>query len=93
MPHCLGAIDGKHVNIVRPKNSGSLFFNYKNTFSIVLLAACDSNYRFTYVNVGALGSQSNSGILSRCSFGRMILRGELDVPPQDNLPGILKLFL
>ncbi|XP_017467698.1 PREDICTED: uncharacterized protein LOC108360066 [Rhagoletis zephyria] len=87
MPHCLGAIDGKHVNIVRPINSGSLFFNYKKTFSIVLLATCDSNYTFTYVDVGALGSQSDGGVLSKSAFGKMILRAELDIPSQDYLPG------
>lgn len=31
-PNCIGAIDGKHIRVLCPKNSGSVFLIIKNIF-------------------------------------------------------------
>lgn len=79
-PNCIGAIDGKHVNIIAPPNSGSLFFNYKKTFSIVLLAIVDPEYRFIAVDIGAYGKNSDGGIYSSSTFGKALERNTLNIP-------------
>ena len=60
--NCIGAIDGKHIMIQCLSNSGSLFFNYKSYFSIVLLAVASADYRFVMVGIGAYGSSNDSGV-------------------------------
>jgi hypothetical protein len=32
-PHCLvGAVAGKHIPVIKPQHSGSMFYNYKDFF-------------------------------------------------------------
>ena len=48
-PNCLG-------NTIS-SNSESLYYNYKGTYSIVLLAVCDANYRFITFDIGEAGKR------------------------------------
>lgn len=61
-PNCVGAIDGKHVRVRCPPHSGSAFFNYKDFFSIVLLAIVDANCKYVAIDVGSYGREGDAGI-------------------------------
>ncbi|XP_025191561.1 uncharacterized protein LOC112591838, partial [Melanaphis sacchari] len=59
-PNCIGAINGKHIRMKCPKNTGTLYFNYKEHFSIVLLALVDANCKFLIIDVGSYGKEGDS---------------------------------
>ncbi|XP_071571334.1 uncharacterized protein [Temnothorax nylanderi] len=86
-PNCIGAIDGKHVTAQCFKNTGSAFYNYKGTYSTVLIGVCDADLRFTYVSIGSAGRESDGGIFQSLEFGRCIEAETLPLPPPKVLPG------
>lgn len=75
-PNCVGAIDGKHVMVQKPRGAGSEYFSYKKVHSINLMAIADSRYRFIMVDVGQYGSESDGGVWEQCSFNQKIYSGK-----------------
>ena len=85
-PNCVGAIDGKHVMINCPSNSGSLYYNYKYQFSIVLMAVVNADYKFSMVDIGDYGSNPDGSIFASSSLGKKICEDDLDLPEDRPLP-------
>nr|CAH7734522.1 unnamed protein product [Callosobruchus chinensis] len=71
-PNCIGAWDGKHIRIKCPSHSGSMFFNYKHYFSIVLQGLVDDHYRFISIDVGGYGKQSDGGTFQASKLSKLL---------------------
>ncbi|XP_028982504.1 putative nuclease HARBI1 [Diachasma alloeum] len=72
-PHCLGAIDGRHVAVKKPPNSGKLYYNFKGYHSIVLQAVVDANYRYIFIDVGGFGCQHDSTTFKASQFYKALM--------------------
>lgn len=66
----IGALDGKHILIRSSPTSGSYYYNYKKTFSIVLMALVDASYRRV----------SDSGVFKNCSVYYKLEQNSLNLP-------------
>ncbi|XP_067142183.1 uncharacterized protein [Centruroides vittatus] len=84
-PHCLGAIDGKHVQIICPKQSGSAYYNYKGFYSVVMMSIVRADLSFIYVDAGTNGRQSDSSIWNASNLKKAINDGKLNFPPDSPL--------
>lgn len=63
-----------------PNNAGSSYYNYKNSHSIVLLAVCDANYIFIFVDIGAYGRRSDGSIFRSSLIGQKFHNKEMNFP-------------
>ncbi|XP_026482095.1 uncharacterized protein LOC113389257 [Ctenocephalides felis] len=81
--HCLGAIDGKHIDIIPPSGSGSYYYNYKCRHSMVLLAIVNANYQFNMCDFGVNGRILDGGVLQTTEFYDKLQKNELNIPSND----------
>lgn len=86
LPNCVGAMDGKLIELFAPSRTGSLYFNYSRYFSENLLAICDAHKSFIYVDIGSYGQQTDGGILFNSTFGKRMDMNKLNLPPPCPLP-------
>lgn len=85
-PHTCGALDGKHINCRCPPNSGSLYYNYKGFYSVVLMALVDADYKFIWADIGGMGSASDAQIYNASELKECVENGSLGFPDPEPLP-------
>ena len=85
LPNCIGAIDGKHIQIKAP-NQGSEYYNYLGYQSIILLAMVDAHYWITYFDVGTNGRAGDASVFRDSTLYRGLERNEVGIPDPRPLP-------
>lgn len=78
---------GNYVVIQAPDNSGSLCYNYKRTYSIILLVVVDAKYVFRVINISGYGRATDGRSLYNFVFGEGLRDGTLDLPEDTFIPG------
>ena len=84
--HVCGALDGKHIAIRAPSNSGTVFHNYKGFFSLILLGLADADYKFLWADVGANGSSSDCAVFNASPLRTALETGDIGFPAPHPLP-------
>lgn len=57
---------------------------------MVLMAVCDADYKFIYVDIGAMGQSSDGGVWKRCTLHEDLYddNNPLQIPPPDIIAGM-----
>lgn len=77
VPHCLGAVDAKLLDV-----------SYKSENDIVLMASCDAQLNFTWMDMATVTDAVNNQIHWQQGFGGQLLNQSLEyLLPEEPLPG------
>jgi hypothetical protein len=86
LSHCIDATDEKLIQVKCVPKSGSLYFNYKGYFSVVLVVRADADALFTTVHVGYFSKNSDTSVFRAPTLGQMLEKEELHIPCPASLP-------
>lgn len=89
-PHACGVLDGKHIPIKAPPKSRSHFHNYKDFFSLILLALADADYKFIWASVAEYCSASDCQVFNDSELTELVEGGELGFPDQEPMSGLIE---
>jgi len=64
-----------------------MFYNYKDIFSVALMAVADTHYSFVYVDIGSYGKTSGSTILKRSTLWISVQTNMLELPSERPVSG------
>ena len=84
-PHCVGAVDGKHITI-QSCGMGSQYYNYEGNHSIIMMIVAGGNYEVVWADVGVNGRVSDGAVLKRSSLGQKLENNEINLPAPTPLP-------
>ena len=79
-PFAFSAIDGSHLPMKCPPGGPEAmkqYHNFKNFYSIILLALVDPKYRFIWASVGAPGNTHDSTLFQSTSLWEKITAGSI----------------
>ncbi|XP_057180511.1 uncharacterized protein LOC130548231 isoform X2 [Triplophysa rosa] len=80
-PHCVGALDAKHIHIQASAKNACPSQNF-----IMMSAAVDADLKFIYADVGSRASESDAGVFVQSDLCRAMDQNLLRLPPPEPLP-------
>lgn len=88
-PGIIGAIDGCHIEIEKPKRNGNSYINRKGYPSVLLQGICDSNKLFLDIYASEPGCIHDHRLFTKSSIYRQIREGTIHFPNDCHLIGEL----
>ena len=77
LPNVVGAIDGTHIRMQKPKDSGPDYFSRYQQYDVVVQAVVNGEKRFLDVAAGFPGSMHDARIFKNSAICQKIMNGEL----------------
>ena len=79
-PNMISTVDGKHLILQQPCNSGSHYRNYKGMDSIILMAVVGPEYQFLFAGVGMNRKNSDRGKCLQSPMRKALEKNTLSLP-------------
>ena len=70
-----------------PPDTSAYFYNYKGTYSVVLMALVNASYEFMMVDIGCNGCVSDGGVFKNTQFSKQLEEKKLNIPKPTILIG------